>query len=1116
MAVPVQKPQIESAEASTPIACAENIALFHFLHAVRGKNGAISKDSVPVRPSVDPIEGVSICRNEYSLSFERERSLASALAFLSRIRDDPEHIPAICIEEDHCPGAEASLRILLAVNRATCKDGDGMLQEIKKGFEGLFAVLSQSADSNDNQSDFENEVRRLIVSMCSKTILSRLRFTTRKGKTPKQPAKAALQNVIRALGRRGNMKLSKLTTMSVEETALFIERAKDIIRLIDYWTNHPRIENLEDLVDGFFRLRQVDCQAVLDTIASDKMETNARKSVLNMIQKVARYQEAARFLVRTSRKVPIARRMHIVPISLPENVFVRTVLNSNYKLGLAELLSRIRRSKDTNQIIEQASRADILCRLLKTNPNKAEDELTAQTSRTLKTGKIHAEVQLVFYCELLDRTQGLNKLLLPPRVVCSSKKACFLCNMFIIMHGKIRTPWSHGKLYPGWRLPKCSELDLQSRFNQILEVRIRESIAMLLVRREKTCYPGPSESTLVTLPSLALQSEIMVNPNCERETLWDVTQTQAMEDVNENENEEVMEDNGALLMSSKPLPAAVNRSRITAKLPDDIIQHVKGGITLTPSIDKDSEVKELQQAPNLAPEDEGSTPNTGSIQGLSDLPFRSEMMAKRGSRFTNGVLRDKPSFDELVKEAEPAQSTASSKDDINRSNKDYNIARGQNLCNISKDNIKSPDMREPSPHSLINCNGSVDSLDEDNDLIQGQKLSYTIRAEHRSPFYIAGPLKVQVEYSTGSSLKPTAANQVRELAFSIERLTIGEVARLKAHGGVPICDAEAMIGEVSPALNSLGHLYIAAGKVPPMTLTSAIDVIRLEKSAQILCPGRFGLGFNSIALAPRSQYPVWLLGCPIRRARDLEGPGRAEAMLCVGWGPDGEERTTDIDTVRCFRCGCDSLSDIDQPSKTVKKLVRRNHLTSTIIQTSPYWPVLVFGDGEMDLMRTNQLVTDLQKLAATMLLHSVLRPLDTEAGVVYGSYTVYCGLVTAFDLQEKQARIEGLNSIHRHASDRVEHVVISVVRFDLVCADTQYISAINGTSSPFTRSPWPSKSSPTFHGRRGDLTRSFQRRRGRGSSPPSHSDCSGDGDGEYGNAAGQYRLQAVPGLSLEY
>lgn len=134
-------------EGPASLSCAENIALLHFLHAGR-KEGTIGKGSVPARPSVAPVESLTIHRDDYVLSFERERSLASALAYLSNINDDPNRIPAICIEENHRPGGKSSLQILLAVNKSECKDGDKFLQTIKTSFEGIFATLSQVADDS--------------------------------------------------------------------------------------------------------------------------------------------------------------------------------------------------------------------------------------------------------------------------------------------------------------------------------------------------------------------------------------------------------------------------------------------------------------------------------------------------------------------------------------------------------------------------------------------------------------------------------------------------------------------------------------------------------------------------------------------------------------------------------------------------------------------------------------------------------------------------------------------------------------------------------------------------------------------------------------------------------
>lgn len=131
---------------SASLICTENIALFHLLHAGRGKDKVLSKDSVPARPSVAPVECLPTHREDYVLSFERERSLAGALAYISNIKDDPNRVAAICVEEDHRPRSKPSLRILLAVNASEYKDSDDFLQILETSFIAIFEKLSQVVD----------------------------------------------------------------------------------------------------------------------------------------------------------------------------------------------------------------------------------------------------------------------------------------------------------------------------------------------------------------------------------------------------------------------------------------------------------------------------------------------------------------------------------------------------------------------------------------------------------------------------------------------------------------------------------------------------------------------------------------------------------------------------------------------------------------------------------------------------------------------------------------------------------------------------------------------------------------------------------------------------------
>lgn len=111
---------------------AENIALLYLLH------------TVPDQTSSNPIPNILVRQKGYTLPFEKERDLVSTLAFLSNVRDDPDRVPAVCIEEVSKP---ASLNVLLAVNKTTWSDGNQVLKTIKQGLERIFEAVGQVSDS---------------------------------------------------------------------------------------------------------------------------------------------------------------------------------------------------------------------------------------------------------------------------------------------------------------------------------------------------------------------------------------------------------------------------------------------------------------------------------------------------------------------------------------------------------------------------------------------------------------------------------------------------------------------------------------------------------------------------------------------------------------------------------------------------------------------------------------------------------------------------------------------------------------------------------------------------------------------------------------------------------
>lgn len=61
---------------------------------------------------------------------------------------------------------------------------------------------------------------------------------------------------------------------------------------------------------------------------------------------------------------------------------------------------------------------------------------------------VHAEIQLLVYYDL-HATPKMRR----PRVVGTSKAACFLCDLFILNHGEFFHTKTHGRLYDHWTIP---------------------------------------------------------------------------------------------------------------------------------------------------------------------------------------------------------------------------------------------------------------------------------------------------------------------------------------------------------------------------------------------------------------------------------------------------------------------------------------------------------------------------------------------------------------------------------------------------------------------------------------------------------------------------------------
>ncbi|KAF2158754.1 hypothetical protein M409DRAFT_61411 [Zasmidium cellare ATCC 36951] len=110
---------------------------------------------------------------------------------------------------------------------------------------------------------------------------------------------------------------------------------------------------------------------------------------------------------------------------------------------------------------------------------------------------VHAEIQLLWHYEMLAPK-------VKPRVISSSKKACFLCNLMFQIHGVHLAPATHGRLYVKWGLPELEGHTLrQAHLRQALK-KLEEVVDCQLqdmMERPRRTLPAPFESTI--FPSAA-------------------------------------------------------------------------------------------------------------------------------------------------------------------------------------------------------------------------------------------------------------------------------------------------------------------------------------------------------------------------------------------------------------------------------------------------------------------------------------------------------------------------------------------------------------------------------------------------------------------------------------
>ena len=351
---------------------------------------------------------------------------------------------------------------------------------------GILANYVQEEIASTDEMDLLERIiklnqNRILCRLKSKHAILKCRNKKAKIERPKvipTVAQAVATVTSRAIGGSSSEELQQASENGREMNRLF-EKLESFTKVEAASDMGARV--LFDIVLSSHRLCVSRMLPRLLLIA--RFEDEQKSSICRIIQKLGRYRSACLFLVQAAARFSIFKsikvsvvKMSPSPLNLVEEppTFVNGIINGLFSghevnSAISRLQSRLGKKK---------FRYDSFC-----------------TSVFTMKYVVHAELQLLFHYELQSCT-------FPPRVICSGKMACFLCNMFLKEHGRYFIPSTHGRVYEKWILPSSlgglqgtkarDMLSVVEKFHAALDGVLRREI----LTPSKT-IPQPNESHMI-------------------------------------------------------------------------------------------------------------------------------------------------------------------------------------------------------------------------------------------------------------------------------------------------------------------------------------------------------------------------------------------------------------------------------------------------------------------------------------------------------------------------------------------------------------------------------------------------------------------------------------------
>ena len=342
---------------------------------------------------------------------------------------------------------------------------------------------STYASNTEEDAALEDAVLAAIASMCLQRIYSRVKSQRPDAKYTKfgpQLLGSVVQQALHAVHKHSAREGPN------PDAERFTKCSRRLLRCLETLETCEEKDVLPHVKDVLLAAHRFDKTANLDTVLQGINPSQLPQAVSSLGRragKLAMYRECSLYLSKMAKESGLFRETEVMVVSLDAQLFTRDLIVPDDQC-LVDCLSRC-----------EDGAGNIPSKLKKLNISNS--AFREGVKDIVNDSCVHAEVQLVCHYEL-------HPVAKKPRVICSSKDACYLCNLLIQLDETFYIPRTHGNLYTRWRLLPIPTLDrVQARLNRALEARMMEIVGKTTTtkNRKRMLSFNENESTVFPFPT---------------------------------------------------------------------------------------------------------------------------------------------------------------------------------------------------------------------------------------------------------------------------------------------------------------------------------------------------------------------------------------------------------------------------------------------------------------------------------------------------------------------------------------------------------------------------------------------------------------------------------------